>query len=366
MIEIKKEKLSPQFCVNDSEIQCLGTLPDVVVNLDESSQIIPPRLSETFSEQNEVLKMFEEGSQTPEKSNPSPKSTRSRSSLNSKSPQSSANDTFKQLEPRVLRYAQKRTAPGPLSSKTSAPKRSRNVNKKQPAKQIEYIDEDSQESLPPANGNSNAIPPNEVVSNANDDELSIFLSSQLIEYDPPRQSNSQTHITDPNPFTFAPQTASTPSSSSHCNNLKTSFHAQIKGVKFVVDERFEITVTVRQFNLYELVIADDQSIQNFFNINENCFQSLKNLLITLGKYEYHSEQKQQVRKRGRKSKADSLKSTVDHFFETFHNFDISHFQLDGHQIEVSHEPPDNRNKTDLTEAIGHETLERMLRHKPRS
>lgn len=371
VIEVKQEKLSPNKSpINDSDIQCMGTMPDLVINIDDSISIEPA--ADTISSEeteNDLMKMIEAGSQSlvPSKSKP-------------------ADDTFKQLEPRALRFAQKRK-PGPLSSRSkSKPKVAKPKRQATVVPELQYIDDDDESDAggevdeppqPPAttfNGNTNltSTPPpvvDVVAVIPNDDDISLFLSSQLIDNaQVPQEIDTSHNRTAQNSFTFAPPSAtSTPcaptvttSVNANVHNMKTSFHAQVKSVSFIKNLKFEVVVNLRQFNLYEVLIADDQTIQSFFNITENCFQSLKNLLNALGKYEYQ----QSNRRRGRrKPRNDTIKSTVDQFFETYHNFNLTHFQLDGASIEISDAAPENRCMTDLTTAIGTETLDRMLNFK---
>lgn len=270
---VKTEKLTSSLeKSNYSEILCMGTLKESTIEINDSEdENQEPRDSFQVQEpeDNPFLKEINQGTQS--QSNEANTDFREFVTVSVKH----AFEDRQQLEEintDTQHISKKRRAsstsgkPGPKFTK-----RPKSNKKAENHEQEEYVDGSE------LDGNGNRSNSLDVLN----DDFSVFLSSQLIE-----QEEIYTNVDKEKPqFTLIKPVEE----NFHEHPLEsTCFIVQLLSVFFEKNVKFEIFVSLPQFNAFNTVIAGE-TIRTVLNISEKQFNSILDLLNLLERYEFSIE-----------------------------------------------------------------------------
>lgn len=223
--------------------------------------------------------------------------------------------------------------PGPKSTK----------RKSKSAPTVEYLDDNSEPI-------GNETPTPEVNADMND-ELSVFLSSQLIFDDQPSPLAPAA-----SPCSFKMVRNAADQTETPAGNV--CFLVSLQRVVFEKDFKFELYVNLPQYNVYHTLI-DGSTIRPLLNINDQKFDAIIALLNYVEKYEYNRSEHV-----ARNSKAENfIIHQLDTFFSTQIRFKFFQFFMKDDAIDCfggNHMPLTHG---DLTSAIDPEILQAMAAHK---
>jgi hypothetical protein len=335
---IKQEKLSENVknFIEDSEIMCVGSLPDEIIEVSDDSirvEQLVQAMHEEVHEENPFLMAINQG--TPPVANSTmssslPESTRlrDRQHLRESNSQPEA-----ETQPSTL----KRRSPRLSKPSTKASKRLRS-SRKQQATTIDYLDESDQE------GNDDAPP--QPTPDALNDDFSVFLSSQLVE-----EREVVAMEVEQSPFVFVQ-----PVGDQEVPSETECFVIQLQNVFFEKNVKFELQVNLPQFNVFNAII-EDENIQNILNLSETEFAAVSKLLDTLGRYYYTCGQST---RRLINASPDEvfITSQLDLFFSSQLRFKNFKMDVDGVKF-TCFQGTSAAPQGDLTSAIPPDILRRM-------
>jgi len=146
-----------------------------------------------------------------------------------------------------------------------------------------------------------------------DDDFSVFLSSQLIDLE---EENGRTMI-EQNNFTFVQQ----PNNLHQQNTSASCFFVRLKEVRYQRNQTFELCVALPQFNLYNIVVCDD-NIRILLNLNDATWQSLLRLLQLVDSYNFSAGNQPK-----RSDSKEFIKQQLDLLFSSQNEFKVFGMQL---------------------------------------
>lgn len=219
--------------------------------------------------------------------------------------------------------------PGPRSSK----------RKVKTSTAVEYIDDDDSEPI----GNDSETP--DLDEAMNDDELSVFLSSQII-FD----EQQSPLVPDAPSCSFKMVRSAEDKTETPVGNV--AFIVNLQRVVFEKDFKFELYVNLPQYNIYHLLI-DGNNIRPLLNINDQEFNAIIQLLNIAEKYEYN-----RTGAAPQYGKVEPfVKNQLDMFFSTQICFKFFQFHMNDDRIDCFDGDHLPLTHGDLTSAIDLEILQ---------
>lgn len=271
--EIKKEKFTQ--ILEDSDCVFAGVPTNhIEISDDESPQT---SATEVLAQDNDILKRLEDGSQ-----------------------QLDSQNSLKQFEPRKVQR--------------------RNTRKRFPGKNAQDYINDSDDSFV-IRTKGNVISTSTLELN---DEFSVFLSSQIAFFQNDKRPGVFKSPKEVVPFTYS---SSSSSFKNHKNlEYRTSFNSKIKNVEYKKDEKFEVSVDLRHFNLFDCIIAGDSNIQQYFQLSEEEFSSFKYFFDRIKNFNLNAK---------RQSHQNDFEKLFNLFLEYFDEFNTFSFKLNDRNLEIS-------------------------------
>lgn len=353
----KHEPMSQKPFVEDSDVMCMGTMIEDVIEISESQDQDESLIKtlEDHSPQNPFMRLIAEGTQpdeteAPKTTNMSDDSLMKLKEFESVTVQQRDEDRqFRKKKP--LQESPLNSPPSHVTKRKAANRSGRQRKKTKSPVGIDYIDvEDSPTT--DTSGNS-SIEVRDVLY----EDYSVFLSSQLNDVELMQRSEN---VQSQNPFTFAKE----PSVSSGNSAEKSCYYGSITRVLFEKNKSFVLHMNFPQFNMYNVVVVDE-AVKSVLQLNDVKFNSLMQLLNMVDRYEFLGNV---VCKRPTsESYHQFVYKQLDQFFSTQNNFktfslvvyDEINNQVNAEKISTS------TSKVDVTSAIESSTLSRIRSLRPR-
>lgn len=331
---IKQETLS-DFLTNfsdNSELICLGTLEEDVIEISDSSEQISldQALQELDQEENPFLAAINQATPPLTLSQFVPLSVQQKVQDRQHLKEANTNhhqpSTSKQKLPQA-------TKPGP--------KFSRNTRSQKTA--ITYLDESD-------DGNGSDESQHQRQADVLNDDFSVFLSSQLVAVEEIAVQVAK-EVEDQAPFTFTPIAGD-----QEVPGETSCFLIQLQNVFFERNVKFELHVNLPQFNVFGAVISGEY-VQDTLDLNRSEFEALMKLLNTLERYFYTAGQ--HSRRAGSHSSDEVyIINQLDLFFTSQCRFKNFQMEVDGTNF-ICYQGTSAVCGGDLTASIPQEILNNM-------
>ena len=325
----------------DSDLICVGDYvgSEIVINesMDEEDALIQ-QLNANHQDQNCYLNQINEGTQSDELADAPPGETTLRFKKYAlRSVEQLAGDK-REVPNKSVAASTRARRKVPDATVVASSKRRRNA----PAPNIglEYIESQGESQPDIESGNETEALVQEQMLN---DDFSVFLSSQLMIDQKP--ADEVQVPPEPPSFTFIP------SSAEHFEQPEENFCfiAQLKRVLYVKELRFDIQVTLPQYNLFDLTFSDD-NIKPLLDVTDEEYAALLSLLNVIEKYEYSLDDK-------RSQIGDNfLVKQLDLFFSSQLKFKSLQFTIENGNFTCGDGCHSLKSNGDLTSAIPSDLL----------
>ena len=323
-IAVKEEQISDFIWSDSSDVDCLGSMRDQVIVIDDSEdEDHDASLKKALdADPNPFLREIDAGTQPEMLSGSNQHSDETLNRIEKFVPVT-VRDVVRDIEVQKQKRAMREmTNDQPVASTSTGTKR-KIVNRPCPKSKkiaivpipggVDYLDDDDSHS-PSLNGNNSQT---DQLHQALNDDFSVFLSTELIDA---RIKEDTEPSTNHRTLSYAKS-----SSTLQATTDTTCFFINLQQVVFEKNVKFELHVSLPQFTLYNIIVQDED-IKSVLNLSANEFNSLLSLLNIVKKYEYTKRETRPARE----TSADGfILRQLDMFFSFHIKFKTFQLQPNG-------------------------------------